>query len=52
MDKVVKETLKTIWQQDKKRIGEIVASYDVQTMHSKEATLEEIFIEVTGRGLI
>lgn len=51
-DKVVKETLKTIDEKDKKRIGEIVAKYDIQTMHSKEATLEEIFIEVTGRGLV
>ena len=51
-DKVVKETLKTVDEKDKKRIGEIVANYDIQTMHSKEATLEEIFIEVTGRGLV
>jgi len=51
-NKAVKETLKTVDEQDKKRIGEIVANYDIQTMHSKEATLEEIFIEVTGRGLV
>ena len=30
----------------------IVTAYVIQTMHSKEATLEEIFIQVTGRGLI
>jgi len=49
---VIKETLKTIDEQDRKRIGEIVNTYDIQTMHSKEATLEEIFIQVTGRGLV
>lgn len=50
--KVKKETLKTVDANDRKRIAEIVESYDIQTMHSKEATLEEIFIEVTGRGLV
>ena len=50
--KVVKETLKTIEDADRRRIGEIVSSYEIQTMHSKEATLEEIFIQVTGRGLV
>lgn len=51
-DKVVKETLKTIEDKDRHRIGEIVEKYDIQTMHTKEATLEEIFIQVTGRGLV
>jgi fluoroquinolone transport system ATP-binding protein len=50
--KIVKETLKTVDESDRKRIGEIVNSYEVQTMHSKEATLEEIFIQVTGRELV
>ncbi len=50
--KVEKETLKTVDEKDKKRIAEIINSYDIQTMHSKEATLEEIFIEVTGRELV
>lgn len=49
---LIKETLKTIDEGDRNRIAEIVKSYDIQTMHSKEATLEEIFIQVTGRGLI
>lgn len=47
----VKETLKTVEEKDRLRIAEIVTRYDVQTMHTKEATLEEIFIQVTGRGL-
>ncbi|MFC1593079.1 ATP-binding cassette domain-containing protein [Candidatus Omnitrophota bacterium] len=50
--KVVKETLKTVDEQDRKRIGEIVNNYEIRTMHTKEATLEEIFIQVTGRELI
>lgn len=49
--KIEKETLKTVDEKDKQRISQIVQSYDIRTMHSKEATLEEIFIEVTGRGL-
>lgn len=48
---VVKETLKIIEENDRHRIGEIVNKYDVQTMHTKEATLEEIFIQVQERGL-
>lgn len=51
-DQVVKETLKTTDKKDRLRIGEIVNLYEVQTMHTKEATLEEIFIQVTGRGLV
>ncbi len=47
-----KETLKTVEDADRQKIADIVKSYDIQTMHSKEATLEEIFIQVTGRELI
>jgi fluoroquinolone transport system ATP-binding protein len=50
--KVVKETLKTVDEVGRKRISEIVNQHEIQTMHSKEATLEEIFIQVTGRGLV
>ncbi len=50
--KVVKETLKTVDELERRRIGEIVNNYEIQTMHSKEATLEEIFIQVTGRELV
>ncbi len=49
---VIKETLKTIEDEDRNKIADIIKSYDIRTMHSKEATLEEIFIQVTGRGLI
>ncbi|MFC1899694.1 ATP-binding cassette domain-containing protein [Chloroflexota bacterium] len=49
--KVVKQTLKTADEQDRKQIGDILSKYEIQTMHSKEATLEEIFIQVTGKEL-
>lgn len=49
---VVTETLKTVEEKDRNRIAEIVKNYDIRTMHTKEATLEEIFIQVTGRGLV
>jgi ABC-type multidrug transport system ATPase subunit len=33
------------------RIAELMASGDVITIHTAEATLEEVFIGMTGRGL-
>ncbi len=48
----VRESLSTIEKKDRSRIKEILDSYEIQTMHTKEATLEEIFIKVTGRGLV
>ncbi|MCR8967040.1 ABC transporter ATP-binding protein [Streptococcus zalophi] len=48
---LIKETLKTTDQKEKERLALIVSSYEVKTLHSKEATLEEIFIQVTGKGL-
>ena len=50
--KLVSETLKTIDDKDKAQIADIIKTKEIQTMHTKEATLEEIFIQVTGRGLI
>ncbi len=47
-----KETLSTIQEDDIKYLQDIIGKYEVQTMHTKEATLEEIFIKVTGRGLV
>lgn len=46
-----KEKLSLIIEEDKKRISTIIDSYKIELMHTKEATLEEIFIKVTGRGL-
>lgn len=51
-DEPIKQVLSTIIEQDKKLLQEIIEKYAIQTMHTKEATLEEIFIKVTGRGLI
>lgn len=48
----IKETIKTITKEDRQKIADIIENYDIVSMHSKEATLEEIFIQVTGRGLI
>lgn len=36
---------------ERAKLAKIVNEYDIITMHSKEATLEEIFIKVTGKGL-
>ncbi|MDK2808434.1 MAG: hypothetical protein PWP24_1169 [Clostridiales bacterium] len=36
---------------EKEKIASIVSSYDIITLHSSEATLEDIFIKVTGRRL-
>ncbi len=46
-----KETFSTILDIDKKRLQTVIANNDILAMHTKEATLEEIFIKVTGRGL-
>jgi len=51
-DKIVKETFKTVDEADRSKLAEVIKKHDIQTMHTKEATLEEIFIQVTGRGLV
>ncbi|MEX1375929.1 MAG: ABC transporter ATP-binding protein [Eubacteriales bacterium] len=51
-DKIIKETFKTIDEADRNKLAEVIKKHDIQTMHTKEATLEEIFIQVTGRGLV
>lgn len=47
----LKEKLSTTVKEDKEKLSEIVGKYEIVTMHSKEATLEEIFIKVTGKEL-
>jgi fluoroquinolone transport system ATP-binding protein len=49
---LIKESFSIIDQEDKNRLNDVISKYDIQTMHTKEATLEEIFIKVTGRGLV
>lgn len=51
-DKTIKATFSTTLKEDIKRLQDVLGSYQIVTMHTKEATLEEIFIKVTGRGLI
>ena len=50
--KNVTETFSTVLEKDKKALQEIIDKYEILTMHTKEATLEEIFIKVTGRELV
>ena len=50
--KLVNETLSTVDAADKQRLADLIASQRIRTMHTKEATLEEIFIQVTGRELV
>lgn len=49
---LVKDCFSTVVKEEKDRLVEVIKNYDIQTMHTKEATLEEIFIKVTGRGLV
>ena len=48
---VVRETFSTVLPEDLARLQTLIGSNQIQSMHTKEATLEEIFIKVTGRGL-
>ncbi len=49
---LVKESFSTVVEEERNKLIEVIKGNDLQTMHSKEATLEEIFIKVTGRGLV
>ena len=46
------ETLSLIDNHEKARLQQILNGHEIETMHTREATLEEIFIKVTGRGLV
>ncbi len=48
---IAKETFSTVLDEDKARLQQVIGNNQIQSMHTKEATLEEIFIKVTGRGL-
>lgn len=50
--KLIKDNFSTVVESEKARLMEVIKLHDIQTMHTKEATLEEIFIKVTGRGLV
>lgn len=47
-----KDCFSTIIKKDKDALKKIIADKEILTMHTKEATLEQIFIKVTGRGLV
>ncbi len=49
---IKKESLSFVTKDDIEHLKEILDHYEIQTMHTKEATLEEIFIKVTGRELV
>lgn len=51
-DEVKTEMFSLVLPEDKKSLQRIIENCEIQTMHTKEATLEEIFIKVTGRGLV
>jgi fluoroquinolone transport system ATP-binding protein len=46
-----KEHLSMIEEKDRQRLNQLIGQGVIETIHSQEATLEEIFIKVTGRGL-
>ncbi len=46
------KTLSTTDENDRKKLIELIENENIRTMHTKEATLEEIFIKVTGRELM
>lgn len=50
-DELKKESFSLIDEKDRSRLNDIINQGNIELMHTKEATLEEIFIKVTGRGL-
>lgn len=48
----VKEKLSLVEESERLRLNDIIHHGGIEMMHTKEATLEEIFIKVTGRGLV
>jgi len=50
-EEIVSEDLPMNDEAGRKRLAELMQTGQVETMHSMEATLEDIFIELTGRGL-
>ncbi len=45
------EMLSLTSNEDRKRLAELSASAQIETMHTQEATLEQIFIRITGKEL-
>lgn len=49
--KLEREVFSLASDEDRRRLGELVSAGRLETVHSQEATLEEVFIKVTGRAL-
>jgi len=49
---LIKDSFSTVVEEEKNKLIQVIKENDIRTMHTKEATLEEIFIKVTGRGLV
>lgn len=49
--KLKKQSFSMTSNTDKEMLNKLINTGKIETMHSQEATLEEIFIKVTGRGL-
>jgi fluoroquinolone transport system ATP-binding protein len=47
-----KESFSTVVDEEKQKLLEVIRKNDIRTMHTKEATLEDIFIKVTGSVLV
>ncbi len=50
-DRIVNNTFSIVDEAERTKLNEIINKGNIATMHSQEATLEQIFIKVTGRGL-
>lgn len=50
-NQTIREQFSLVNLEDKQRLNHIIQTGKIEMMHTKEATLEEIFIKVTGRGL-
>jgi fluoroquinolone transport system ATP-binding protein len=48
---VQKKMFSTQDAESRRQLAEIVQNHTIRTMHTEEATLEQIFIQVTGKGL-
>lgn len=48
---IIEKRFSIVDEVEKQQLKEIIDNNDFETMHSQEATLEEIFIKVTGRRL-
>lgn len=49
---LIRDSFSTVVEEEKNKLIQVIKENDIRTMHTKEATLEEIFIKVTGRGLV